>query len=187
MGFIISYRHRSGSASLGLGRSADVADQESARKYSRGSFGEGRDEGIARLKGAGRHSWMVVDPQPVEEDIAVEGEREKLMGDVVPVIRPGDFFTTMEGDSMLEAGLCHGQSVVVRPDAEVHDGDICAIWIDGGEEGPGEGVIARVYRGTSLVRLVPASPRYRSSVYPAASIRILGVVVATLATQIFQR
>jgi SOS-response transcriptional repressor LexA len=137
----------------------------------------------------GRYSWMVVDPMPAEtEEVEIPGvEREKLMEDALPVIRPGDYFATVEGDSMTEAGLGHGQSVVIRPGAMVHEGDICAVWIEGESGGAGQSMIRRVYSGTDLVRLVPASPHHRSAVYPAGRVRVQGVVVATLATQIFRR
>ncbi len=184
MGFVISYRHRIGGAQLGfgLGRIPVNGDQGIALKQYGGLLQEGMREGMTRGARAEkqRYSWMVVDAPTAEAEVTAE--REQLLEDSVPVIRPGDYFATVEGSSMAEAGLRHGQSVVVRPGAVVHEGDICAVWV----EGVGE-MIRRVYRGSQLVRLVPANAEYRSAVFPVGQVRILGVIVATLATQIFRR
>ncbi len=102
--------------------------------------------------------------------------------DLVGGIRDDEYFLIVEGDSMIDAGLHHGQYVLVRPNDTPRKGDICAVWIDG--EG---GTLKRVYREGKKVRLEPANARYEAHTYPAERVRIQGVVVATLAIQRFKK
>jgi repressor LexA len=102
--------------------------------------------------------------------------------DLVPGLKPGDYFLVIDGDSMVDAGLQPGQYVVIRPDAEPQQGDICAVWIDG--EG---GTLKHVYQEGDQMRLVAANSRYGAQSYPLDKVRIQGVLVASLAVQAYRR
>jgi repressor LexA len=131
------------------------------------------------------HMWPVLGAIPAGplSDLLDDVKRQiHGLEDLVPGIRPGDYFLVVDGDSMIEAGLQPGQYVIIRPEVEPQQGDICAVWIDG--EG---GTLKRVYAEGELVRLVPANPRYQPQTYQVERVRIQGVLVAALAVQSFKR
>jgi repressor LexA len=132
-----------------------------------------------------KHSWPLLGSIPAGPLAETGGDVRRHLNtleDLVPGLRPGDFFLVVDGDSMIDAGLEPGQYVAVRPGVEPVDGDICAVWIDG--EG---GTLKRVFDEGSHVRLVPANKRYRATRYPAEHVRIQGVLVAALSVQAFRR
>jgi repressor LexA len=93
--------------------------------------------------------------------------------DLLPMLRPGDFFLRVNGDSMIGDGIIPGQIVVVRPNIEPPSGAICAVWI------PGRGgTLKRVFREQGMVRLAPANPEYETLFYREEEIAIKGVLVA---------
>lgn len=129
-------------------------------------------------------AWPILGAIPAgplaEHPADVQGRVEHVE-DLVPGLRPGDYFLVVSGDSMVEAGLQPGGYVVIRPGAEVHQGDICAVWIDG--EG---GTLKHVYQEGETMRLVPANHRYSPQSYPVDAVHIQGVLVASLAVQAFR-
>lgn len=112
------------------------------------------------------------EPGPPSDDPSLHRDR---IDDLIPGIDAGDFFMIVNGDSMIEAGLEHGQYVLIRPGIIPRDGDICAVWV----EGLG-GTLKKVYFDNAIVRLVPANPDYPVIRVPAGQVRIQGVLVAAL-------
>ncbi len=108
-------------------------------------------------------------------------EEEARIEDLVPGIRPGDYFLVVDGDSMRDAGLLHGQHVVIRPGILPRNGDICAVWVDGLGN-----TLKKVYFTEETVTLVPANPNYQPMDLPADQVRIQGVLVAALAVRSFR-
>ena len=121
----------------------------------------------------------IVAGEPIEEPEDNDGIHR--IEDLVPGIRPGDFFLMVEGDSMIDAGLVPGQYVVIRPEMPQRNGEICAVWV----EGLGA-TLKKVYADDGAVRLVPANPRYPTMVYPMEQVRIQGVLVAGVAITRFR-
>jgi repressor LexA len=118
---------------------------------------------------------------PLREMFDDMGEQSPCIEDLVPGIRPGDYFLIVDGDSMIDAGLHHGQYVVIRPDVVPNDGDICAVWV----EGMGN-TLKQIFQEGEMIRLVAANPRYRPLLFPADQVRVQGVLVAALAIQRFK-
>ncbi len=112
---------------------------------------------------------------PVSTVLAEDADRIRGVEDLLPMIRQGDYFLTVEGDSMIEAGLEEGMTVLVRPTADIREGAICAVWVEG--EG---GTLKRVYHEGETIRLVPENARYAEKRHPADQVRIQGVVVAAM-------
>lgn len=80
----------------------------------------------------------------------------------------------VHGESMTGAGLYGGDLVLVRVGAEVQDGEIVVVVVDGTV------VIRRLYRHGPAVTLVPANPRMREAIVSrdtGQGIRVLGTVV----------
>jgi repressor LexA len=152
------------------------------------SSGQGKALGV-RLKQTatvGTHrAWPVLGSIPAGPLADLSGEMTAEIGglpDLVPGIREGDYLLTVDGDSMIEAGLQPGQYVVICPTAEPKQGDICAVWVDG--EG---GTLKRIFYEGETISLLPANPRYTAKSYPADRVRIQGVLIAAVAVQRFRR
>ncbi len=130
-----------------------------------------------------RPAWPLLGRIPAGPLSETDEQREEIerLEDLLPDLRPGDYFLVVEGDSMIEAGLLPGQYVVVRPERVPKEGDICAVWIEG--EG---GTLKRVAWEGETVRLIPANSHYSEQRYPAERVRIQGVVVAAVSTQSFK-
>ena len=84
--------------------------------------------------------------------------------------------------SMVEAGLEPGSLVVVRPSDQPRSGDICAVWVDGCGN-----TLKRVQFQQDQVALEPANPRYQTRLFPAESVRIQGVLIASLSVRHHRR
>lgn len=71
--------------------------------------------------------------------------------------REGTFAVRVQGDSMEEAGIHHGDVVVVRQQPRVRDGEICVAYL--GEE---QEATVKVFKRRSWgVELQPRNPRHR--------------------------
>jgi repressor LexA len=119
---------------------------------------------------------------PLSEVLAETNKHIHKLEDLIPDLQPGDFFLSISGDSMIDAGLVPGQYVIVRPGVEPKNGDICAVWVEGAG-----GTLKKVFFEEGFIRLQPANSSYRAHTYPAEIVRIQGVVVVALAIESFKR
>jgi repressor LexA len=129
----------------------------------------------------GSYFCSMTDDFQEEEGFDDDTDYLQKLDDLVPSLKAGDYLLTVEGDSMIDAGLEAGQYVVLRPGIKPENGDICAVWIEG--EG---GTLKRVYAGKDNVLLVPENSRYQPREYPAEQVRIQGVLVAALGIRTFR-
>jgi repressor LexA len=89
---------------------------------------------------------------------------------------PGRFVLRVQGDSMVEAGILDGDMVVVKQAEQAADGEIVVALIDGEEA-----TLKRLRNNRDgSVTLLPANRALAPMIYPAARVRIQGVVVAQL-------
>jgi len=82
------------------------------------------------------------------------------------------FALKVKGDSMIEAAICDGDTVVVRQQQVADNGDIVAAMIDG------EATVKVFQRTGGHIELVPRNPAY--DVIPGDNAVILGKVVTVL-------
>lgn len=151
--------------------------------------GQGKPMGIKltdRAQNLFSTSWAVlgtIPAGPLSEVLAEETtQRIDRIDDLIPDLQPGDFFLSVSGDSMIEAGLVPGQYVIVRPGLVPKSGDICAVWV----EGQGS-TLKQIFFEDGVVRLQPANSIYKAQVYPAEIVRVQGVLVAALSIEKFRR
>ena len=103
---------------------------------------------------------------------------EENVEDVVAVPetigRGADFLLTVHGDSMIEAGILDGDTLVVRKQEDARDGDIVVALV-GDDEGADEATVKTFYRESGRIRLQPEN----SALEPiyADYVQILGKVV----------
>ncbi len=125
-----------------------------------------------------RKGWPLFGSIPAGPVSMMLGEDVEMVDgieDLFPMIREDDYFLTVEGDSMIGAGLHEGMMLLMRPVTRVEPGTICAAWVEG--EG---GTLKRVYPEGEMLRLVPENDRYEERRYPAEQVRIQGRLIAAL-------
>jgi repressor LexA len=104
---------------------------------------------------------LVADEQ-VEDMVAVP---EQLCADA-------DFLLTINGDSMVNAGILQGDLVLVRPQAEAPNGTIVVAMVEG------DATVKRLQRMPTEVRLIAENPDYQPIV--SRDVTLVGVVKGVL-------
>ncbi len=135
---------------------------------------------VGRGKGAAKGAETVAElPKlPLLGQIAAGGPLladENVEDDIaVPENLRGDFLLRVKGDSMIEAGILHGDVVVVRRAQDARDGDI-VVALAGDDEAADEATVKRFFRESGRIRLQPEN----SALEPifAPHVQILGKVV----------
>jgi repressor LexA len=91
-----------------------------------------------------------------------------------PLGRSADFLLTVRGDSMIEAGILDGDTLVVRKQEDARNGDIVVALV-GDDEGADEATVKTFYRESGRIRLQPEN----SALEPiyADHVQVLGKVV----------
>ena len=79
------------------------------------------------------------------------------------------------GDSMIEAGIFDGDTVIVRKGELAENGQIVVALIDDNEV-----TLKRLRRRGQSVALEPANARYEAQIFPAERVRVQGRLVALL-------
>lgn len=151
-------------------------------------FGKRAPVGL-RLTSRARHflatEWPLLGSIPAGEltDVLDEDiETIRKLEDIVPILKAGDYFLRVTGDSMVDAGIYPGQLVILRPKLQPQGGDIAAAWVDG------EGATLKfVHFENGSVRLQPANKRYAAKKYLPERVRFQGVLVGKIDVQIFKR
>lgn len=97
----------------------------------------------------------------------------------IPKHITADFALTCKGDSMINARIFDGDTVYIRQQDMVENGEIAAVLIDG------EATLKRVKLYDDHISLEPENPQYRPLVYwneEMNTVRILGKAVAFTST-----
>jgi len=86
------------------------------------------------------------------------------------------FFVRVQGESMIEAGILDGDTVVIEQREVADDGEIVVALIDGEEA-----TLKRLrYQRDGSIALIAANPAMPPMIYPAERVAIQGVVVGQL-------
>lgn len=84
----------------------------------------------------------------------------------------GQFYAlTVEGDSMVEAGILDGDVAIIRKQNQADDGKIVVALVDNQEA-----TLKILKRDKEFVRLVPCNSSYETRVFPAERVKIQGVL-----------
>ena len=89
--------------------------------------------------------------------------------------RGATYVLRVEGHSMIDEQIRHGDFVVVEERAEAADGEVVVALVEGREA-----TLKRLYREGGQVRLQPANPEMQPIVVPADRVQVQGVVVGLL-------
>jgi repressor LexA len=138
------------------------ASGDTVRELESGSEPDELPDGWVRVRIAG----TIAAGAPIE---AVEDAAESRVfpADMVP---EDAFALRVRGDSMIDDHICDGDLVIVRPQQQVHDGEIAVALLD-----DGGATLKRVFRENGRVRLQPANETMQP-IY-AADVKVQGKVV----------
>lgn len=103
--------------------------------------------------------------------------RIETLEDLLP-LEYGDFFLTVQGDSMCNSGICDGDLALIRPQRWAEDGDIVVALV----EGEGTATLKYYFREDDWVRLEPANPDYQSMTFPLERVIVQGVCIRHIST-----
>lgn len=112
---------------------------------------------------------------PLTDVVAQADDFVSGIADVMPWIQEGDFLLEVQGDSMINAGLRDGMTIVLRHSVAPNSGDICSVYVDG--EGA---TLKRVDIAGDQITLRPENPAYQPQTVPAESVTIQGVLIGAL-------
>jgi repressor LexA len=79
------------------------------------------------------------------------------------------------GDSMVEAGIFDGDSVIIQRCEAVDNGEVAVALIDGQEV-----TLKSFYRKGAMIDLVPANHNYQTMSFPASRVQVQGKLVGLL-------
>jgi repressor LexA len=89
----------------------------------------------------------------------------------------GDFVLEVRGDSMKNAGILNGDTVVVRKQATAGDGDIVVAVVGAEDEPEAEATVKRYFRERDHIRLEPENENFEPIRSPDVKVmgRVIGV------------
>lgn len=85
--------------------------------------------------------------------------------------RPSSFCLKVHGDSMIEDGILHGDTIIVNPELQPREGDVVVALVED------EATVKRYFRRGDMVELRPANASMQTMIFPARQVQIQGVVV----------
>ncbi|HTQ72510.1 MAG TPA: transcriptional repressor LexA [Acidocella sp.] len=85
------------------------------------------------------------------------------------------FALTVEGDSMIEAGILDGDTVIIRRGETADNGQIIVALVDESEV-----TLKRLRRKGQSIALEPANVKYETRIFPPERVRVQGRLVALL-------
>lgn len=111
---------------------------------------------------------------PIE---AIANESEKVS---IPLnmIRGGEYYAlTVEGDSMVDAGIMNGDTVIIKRTNVAHNGDIVVALVD-----DNEATLKQIKKDGPEVLLIPKNETYETRRLPANRVKIQGILSSLIRT-----
>ena len=116
-------------------------------------------------------------PAPPAEDAFSDIPKEsvELTRDIVKQ-QEGLYALRVKGNSMVDALVNDGDIVVMKQQAEVHNGDMVVVWI----KDKGETTLKRFYKEKNRIRLQPANPTMGPIFVHPSNIEVQGKVLVVI-------
>jgi repressor LexA len=178
-GFLKRHKHRARALEV-IRRSEDLAPPpEMSRKFApnviRGDF-TGRLPGARAANATGAVSLPMYGKIAAGLPIEALNENEQEIEVPATLLGGGDHFALeVEGDSMVEAGILDGDTVIIRKGEVAETGQIIVALIDDAEV-----TLKRIRRRGNSIALEPANVRYETRIFPAERVKVQGRLVALL-------
>jgi repressor LexA len=110
--------------------------------------------------------------------LPIEALRDNGAQIEVPVAMLGNgehYALEVSGDSMIDAGILDGDTVIIRRGETADNGQIVVALVDENEV-----TLKRLRRRANSIALEPANPRHETRIFPADKVRVQGRLVALL-------
>jgi repressor LexA len=110
--------------------------------------------------------------------LPIEAMRDTTNHVEVPIALLGageHYALEVAGDSMIEAGILDGDTVIIRRTETADNGQIVVALVDEGEV-----TLKRLRRRGASIALEPANPRHETRIFPADRVRVQGRLVGLL-------
>ena len=110
--------------------------------------------------------------------LPIEAMRDNGTSIDVPMALLGNgehYALEVAGDSMVDAGIYDGDTVVIRKEEAAENGQIVVALVDESEV-----TLKRLRRRGNSIALEPANPRHETRIFPADRVRVQGRLVALL-------
>ncbi len=177
-GFLRRHKHRARALEV-MRLSEDLAPAREVQKFApnviRGDF-------TSKLPAVRAANDATAISLPLYGKIAaglpIEAMRDNSAEIEVPVtlIGQGDHFALeVEGDSMVEAGILDGDTVIIRKGETAENGQIIVALVDENEV-----TLKRLRRRGNSIALEPANVRYETRILPPDRVKVQGRLVALL-------
>ena len=109
---------------------------------------------------------------PIE---AIANENDRISVPFEMVTRGAFYALTIEGDSMVEAGILDGDTVIIKRAETANNGDIVVALVD-----ESEATLKILKRDKNEVHLIPCNSAYETRILPASRVRVQGVLAGLL-------
>ena len=109
---------------------------------------------------------------PIE---ALEIERDRMQVAESMLGAGEHYILEVDGDSMIDAGILHGDYVVIRKTDTAHSGEIVVALVMGGEA-----TLKRLRRKGGSIALEAANPKYQTRVYGPDQVEVQGKLVGLI-------
>lgn len=94
------------------------------------------------------------------------------------MVAHGQFYAlTIEGESMIEAGILDGDTVIIKKSDTANNGEIAVALVDNSEA-----TLKIIKKDGDKVSLIPCNKEYKTKVLPASRVKIQGVLAGLLRT-----
>lgn len=109
---------------------------------------------------------------PIE---AIANENDRISVPFEMVTHGAFYALTIEGDSMVEAGILDGDTVIIKRAETANNGDIVVALVD-----ESEATLKILKRDKNEVHLIPCNSAYETRILPASRVRVQGVLAGLL-------
>jgi len=108
------------------------------------------------------------------EALHASGEKVAVPAALLPGEAAGHYALRVDGDSMRDHGIQHGDIVVIRRDAPVGNGQIGVASVAGGA------TLKRICRQGSTIALESGNPKYPTRIFQSENVSLHGPIVALM-------
>jgi repressor LexA len=94
------------------------------------------------------------------------------------MVRNGQYYAlTIEGESMIEAGILDGDTVIIKKTDTANNGNIVVALVEGNEA-----TLKIFEKDNDIVHLIPCNKEYETQIWPASKVKIQGILSGLLRT-----
>jgi len=140
------------------------------QRYSIGAVGNGDTLSVPFLGYIVASAPIPVEPLPGHETVEISRALFDREADDM-------FALQVQGNSMIDALISDGDTIILRPQERVENGEMAAVWLN---SSVGETTLKKVYYEGAQVRLQPANPTMDPIYVPTNEVQIQGKVVMVI-------